>query len=90
MQEDESKSSWVNTLLRCLERPTPAQWKRLLGRLLMTTVVALIVSVVVLYVATRFFGLKIKEGRLNLNRNLQHSYTHAAFNFRAAINSATA
>jgi hypothetical protein len=32
----------------------------------MTTVVALIVSVIVLYVATRFFGLKIKEGKLYL------------------------
>ena len=32
----------------------------------------------------------LADKAIELNRNLQHSYTHAAFNFRAAISSATA
>lgn len=66
MSKAKSNRSWIDVLLALFGQLTPSQWKRLMGRLVLTVIVASVVCIIVLYVSTRFFGLKIKDGKLYL------------------------
>lgn len=66
MSNPGSNHSWLDYLSKFFEEFTSRQWRRFLSRLLMSIIVALIVSFLVLYCSMKFLGLRVEEGKLYL------------------------
>lgn len=66
MQETQPNRSWIDSLFGFLGRITSSEWKRFLICLGILILVALIVSVGVVFVAIRYLGFRIEAGQVYL------------------------
>jgi hypothetical protein len=63
---DPQPSHWFDYFIKLFGQVTTRQWRRFFSRLIVSIVVALTISILVLYLGIKFFGFRVQEGKLYL------------------------